>query len=621
MKIGHLSIVGAISAILLAGLAGPSGAIGGSGSGHVLNPPTTPTEPSFGFNIYDDGPSIYLGGFSSISGVKGSGNMANVECSSVSDNKCSGVNELQLTVIVPPCAANSDATDVCIKNLKTSDSSGAMQNATLKYEADTNKFPKDIKRDLPAGGGSSVWTGASVKGGTLDYAVIIQLDITWRRSDSNPAGQKSITGYSAGVLPVKIKSGNFYPNYFNYENRPGVGEIIVPGPLIPAGKSPSDYYWNCLILDSGRCAYADNFFPDQKIELTLQMDNAVTGWMFGRMKDTKASANPLSKNTTLLTVEGSSINVPEGFAWVPLSAIDGSPGLQEMNWDSRLSKKDQYGNPVMDSKTSGDWGLFKFFSQIISPQNGGGVRRPNPKLEGTGPIQAIEPWLKTIKATPTWRFEGINPGLFLGMDPSSTNGKVFSCTVDDKTKLHGLITTNAMAYKLAPPALNDGFLTYKVAGAHFDVDGSVYKGTYNLSMNADSAKCIYGFTDAPIQASVSVSTEAGEESNISTELVSVQNGWMNLSANNFTFSAPTIRIKLSQEKAAAKPAPSASASASPVASASASPSPSASASASPVAVAQSKVAPSKISITCVNGSKKKIVTGTKPLCPAGYKKK
>ena len=130
-------------------------------------------------------------------------------------------------------------------------------------------------------------------------------------------------------------------------------------------------------------------------------------------------------------------------------------------------------------------------------------------------------------------------------------------------------------------------------------------------MNADSAKCIYGFTDAPIQASVSVSTEAGEESNISTELVSVQNGWMNLSANNFTFSAPTIRIKLSQEKAAAKPAPSASASASP----------SASASASPVAVAQSKVAPSKISITCVNGSKKKIVTGTKPLCPAGYKKK
>jgi hypothetical protein len=150
------------------------------------------------------------------------------------------------------------------------------------------------------------------------------------------------------------------------------------------------------------------------------------------------------------------------------------------------------------------------------------------------------------------------------------------------------MTTNAMAYSWAPPALKDGFLSYKVAGAHLDSDGSVYKGSYNLSMNADSAKCIYGFTDAPIQATVSITKADGETTNIATELLSIKNGWMNLSASNFTFSDPTIRIKLTQEKAAAKP---------------------------------TAVSPKKITITCVKGKTKKVVTGTKPVCPAGFKKK
>jgi hypothetical protein len=77
---------------------------------------------------------------------------------------------------------------------------------------------------------------------------------------------------------------------------------------------------------------------------------------------------------------------------------------------------------------------------------------------------------------------------------------------------------------------------------------------------------------------------------------------MNLSANNFTFSDPTIRIKLTQEKVVAKPTPSAT----PVATPSATP---------------SKAAVKKITITCIKGKTKKVVTGTQPVCPAGYKKK
>jgi hypothetical protein len=547
---------------------------------------TKPAEPSFGFTVDDDSFTGY-GMFSSISGAAAGTFTTNLDCSSVTDAKCAAADNLRVSAVVPPCTTQSDATDVCIKSIKTADANGTLQPATFQFEANTNKFAKNTQYALPAGGGASVWKGASSKGGTLDYAVTIDLQINWYR---NNTPQKWVVGYSAQVIPVKIKTGNYYPIYWKKSERSMSAE-----PQLPAGVTSYDNWFDCVIVDLGRCAVRDKFHADQKIELTLQMDNAVTGWMFGRMKDTKVSAVPLAKNTTLLTVEGSSIDVPRGLAWVPISAINGSLGLQEMDWNSQLSNNRYVGpgNSVV-GKPSNHPDLFEFTAFGAAAEDGGALHTPNPKLKGTGMFQAVEPWLKTASTTPTWRFQGMDPSSFWGMDQSAAN-KVWSCTVDDKTKLHGLMTTNAMAYSWAPPALKDGFLSYKVAGAHLDSDGSVYKGSYNLSMNADSAKCIYGFTDAPIQATVSITKSDGETTNIATELLSIKSGWMNLSANNFTFSDPTIRIKLTQEKATATTKPSV---------------------ANPV-----KVSPKNVTITCVKGKTKKVVTGTKPVCPAGYKKK
>ena len=596
MKIRRL-ITFAISAILLAGVVSANAA-----QPLQIDRSTRPAEPSFGFSITDDNFSGY-GAYSSISGAKRGGFTTNVECLSVSDPKCAEADNLRVSVIVPPCPANYDATDVCIKSLRTADSTGTLQNATLQYEAETNKFPKDLANQLPAGGGGSVWRGASSKGGTLDYAVVVDLQINWYRT-AQPGTQKWVVGYSAQVIPVKIKSGNYYPVYWKYWDSPNSGKVISSEPQLPAGVTSYDPWFDCVIVDKGRCALADTFHADQKIELALQMDNTVAGWMFGRMKDTKVSSVPISKDSSLLTVEGASINVPFGHAWVPIKEIPtGTPSLQEF---ARLQKI--IGNDITSEwfnwgRPSNHQDLFQFSETGLL---GGERFIPSPTVAGVGMFVGIEPWLKTISTTPTWRFQGMSPSSFWGMDQTSAN-KVWGCTVNDKTKLHGLMTTNAMAYSWSPPALKDEFLSYKVAGAHLDADGSVYKGTYNLSMNAESAKCIYGFTDAPIQATVSISKEGGETTNIATELLSIQNGWMNLSANNFTFSDPTIKIKLTQEKVVAKPTPSATPIATP--------------SVTPSTAAPSKVAVKKISITCVKGKTKKVVTGTKPVCPAGYKKK
>jgi hypothetical protein len=136
----------------------------------------------------------------------------------------------------------------------------------------------------------------------------------------------------------------------------------------------------------------------------------------------------------------------------------------------------------------------------------------------------------------------------------------------------------------------DSFLTYKVAGAHFNSDGSLFKGTYDFALRSSVARCLYGFTSAPIQSTVSVTSGDGSVNNVASEIVQERNGWMTLSAKNFTFSSPTIRIKLSQQASVVTPTPIASAA-------------------------------KKITITCVKGKLSKKITAVRPVCPMGYKKK
>jgi hypothetical protein len=69
---------------------------------------------------------------------------------------------------------------------------------------------------------------------------------------------------------------------------------------------------------------------------------------------------------------------------------------------------------------------------------------------------------------------------------------------------------------------------------------------------------------------------------VATTTLNEKNGWITLTANGFTFSSPTLRVKLTQEKAVAK---------------------------------------KKLTISCIKGKVTKKVTGTSPKCPSGYKKK
>jgi len=184
---------------------------------------------------------------------------------------------------------------------------------------------------------------------------------------------------------------------------------------------------------------------------------------------------------------------------------------------------------------------------------------------------------KATSTNTTWAFKAMNYG--------QNSSDVQKCS-DNTGNVAGLVTTNALTYLPGPPTFDkeSQSLTYKVASPHYEENGSLASGSYDLSMRSDIARCLYGFSSAPIKAEISITSDEGEKK-VATTIVNEKNGWLYLSAKGFTFSSPTINVKLSQEKVVAP------------------------------------VASKKVTISCVKGKTTKKVTAVSPKCPAGYKKK
>jgi hypothetical protein len=159
-----------------------------------------------------------------------------------------------------------------------------------------------------------------------------------------------------------------------------------------------------------------------------------------------------------------------------------------------------------------------------------------------------------------------------------------------------------MITSAGPPQFDakDQSLNYQVAGPHFEKDGkTLFRGTYDLIMRKDVARCLYGFTDAPIKASISIINANGEEI-IATEQIAERNNasgeWITLGKYGFTFSSPRLRVKLTQEKVVAPAA-------------------------NPVQSNKSVMKSNKATITCIKGKISKKITGVNPKCPSGFRKK
>ena len=144
-------------------------------------------------------------------------------------------------------------------------------------------------------------------------------------------------------------------------------------------------------------------------------------------------------------------------------------------------------------------------------------------------------------------------------------------------------------------------LIFSIFAPHFRKSGELNSGYFKYWASHDFMDCKYpGNTlTKAAKLTLEIVNEDGT-SNVATTAVMNKDGSLNFFASGFHFSAPKILIKADKTVPAATPSPT--------------PGPTA-----PVATV---VKPTKlISIICVKGKITKKVTGLKPKCPAGYKKK
>ena len=556
------------------------------GSVFVNNDPTYKGAPGNVNRIYFKDsvhPAINLAGFvlSQFTGVSKEANaagsiFADAFCDEPDSPNCK-VDHGAINVLVPPCAVNSPPTAVCIRGLQVADSQGRWQSAQLDHEVATPKLAASSRLKTPAGGGISVWKMPANSAGNDSSVMGVAISLAFEIGNDN---QVRLKDFHARLISADLKVGNYrLPEKFTVEYQTGLGRSELRGGYPTTG---------CEWTETGICAVKREFAEGQRFALTMQMDNRLTGWLFGRMKDTSVTLETLSSTTNLLRVEGSAINVAAGQADISRADTRSDPKVEQL-----LSNI---------CKTSGlkGWPESTYCASVV--EQGDSFLFNSPKgdyvtkgLPDGGVVPIIQRFLTSApEQNSQWEIKGL---------PSVGGG-----CLNDASKLMGLVTTNAMIYSAGPPSFVDDSLNYRVAGAHLGFDGSVFKGTYDLAMRSETVRCLYpGFTTAPIKATVSITSSDGSTQNVATEVVNERDGWLTLSAKNFTFSSPTIRIKLTQEAAVVPVVKS-----SPLVP---------STSPAVVVVKPAPKAPVNKVIACYKGKIIKKVTGAAPKCPVGYKKK
>ena len=495
-----------------------------------------------------------------------------LRCSGWDDPSCASYDYLYGDLILSPCMTEADR--ACLDSVEAKNSAGVLEKLSLYGEASTKKIaafkfqnPNELV-DIPAGGGLSVWKSdlKNSDGSDRYYAAHVLLRYNAGSNRNTPGGKPSISlyGFKGSVYPVKLVTTS-----------------------------------NCLeFVVKGQCATSVNYDGTEKIALSLRMNKSLTGWIFGRMQNADFAVSQLDNDYNKIRIAGDVTFVPELSAKVAKTDIAKDPKLEKYLRDFFTVGSPGLSVPMPGNGSFNDEAIgglvSKTYPDFLAAQTT--TRLISVNFEPFALFSAFEDQLQPY--SPPFSNNGRNilrqtNSIFWYFSANAYTGNN-ACSAD-KTKLHGLVVTNAPITEQGPPEFRDGSLNYRVAGIHKNVDGSDFQGRYTYIVRSDTARCYYGFSKAPIQASVQV-ISSNNSSQVASVIVAERDGFIKLQADNFTFSSPTIKIKLEQPSATV-PTPLATP--------------------APLAKPVTKTS----TLTCVKGKTIKKVTGINPRCPAGYVKK
>jgi hypothetical protein len=488
-------------------------------------------------------------------------------CKSYKSDECSRDEYQRYTTPLGFCSTDSQSN--CVEEVLARGSDG--KKLSVKFlrnfpEESTYDFAGDDDFNLPEGATTFlVDIPEAVHAGGTTYLVAAVLN-----GEKMPTDSKFKTSYfNAQIFAVSLVAGRFNMT------QPGLDPALYNGV-----RNVNRSNGLCGIQCSPTESAVGHALPlDLSFGLRVRLKAEVNGWLNGRVSNIESSISKDAQNRQILELLGKPVIVPVIFGWVAKSAAPQKLlDFYAAMGPERANSGNGYGK-CLDPNRAPD---------VVGPCRAlyweSALRNPGKDMDSLSEVALWLPILndKAVAAPTMWLMSSLGQGF----------DNNCSATTD---RVSGIVTTNATGYVSGPPVFNkeEQTLDYKVIGPHYLPDGKEFKGTYDLTIDADFARCLYGFTKAPIGATVSIVSADGQ-AQVATVVVSQRDKWIHLGAYGFGFSSPTLKVKFTQDA----PAPTAT------------PTPSA-----------KPVVAKKSTITCVKGKTTKKVTALKPKCPTGFKVK
>ena len=389
--------------------------------------------------------------------------------------------------------------------------------------------PSDPENNYPASGATSIWK-VSQTGHDSNFRLFMNFNLSGTNPD--PKSEKIIwKEFTTQVLPIS--------GYFPHSDG------------IPSGK-------------------ADNSFGNisgLKVRVRVGiLKQILNGWVHSRTTNPEISYGVDSGSGEFVDFSGAPLSVPTAEA-----VMDASQYLAV--WE----------NPYMKAKLNGAR------ASLPDPRSLGSQWPSTAGIE-QGELKmwsAYEPYLSdtAAEASSLWKISG---------EGNLNLQKFNSSECVSEGKIDGILATNATQFSPTPPIYIESSqeLSYQLAAPHLIRPNEDFKGTYSLVVSEKLANCIWGKSLTNASARVSILSSDGKISVVSQSLKKLS-GFYYFNISGFGFSAPTIRIKLTQDAVVNSPTPK-------------------------IAITSPK---KTVTITCVKGKLSKKVTALKPACPTGYKKK
>ncbi|CAB4906962.1 unannotated protein [freshwater metagenome] len=578
----------------------------------------------------NSGDSYLLGQEADGTSIGKSNVLANRWCKAVTDPECAKVTYFKYSATLGFCSTT--VTNDCITSVEAFDETGkalavnkVKSFSGTKYQPFTG-FPT---KGIPNGAAAEIVDipGAPHSGGT-QYLIDVHNDGSWI-TGSDKSLSKSFNAQIFGIKlgPAPAGADKAFQTTAVYAGQK-LGDNPKGGDVVDS---------SCVVYSAAdkACALGYTMPLDVTFRINIKTSIYIMGWFHGRISNASTSFNldqSGAARVATISFSGNPVVVPTYSAWSKSADLPAAITAFNSTYPKRVSGT-IYGSK---SKSSTDKKPGDEFSGGISLADAMSIQLRAKEYDQAS-IDQLNIWIAsfgdTASSSPTrWIYQSMDisfltnsilgasgQGASTQQPPQSGSGqqppqggsapaqpdKSSECYIKSGGDFSGVVSTNATQYISGPPTFDvtNQSLDYKVAAPHYLANGKEFQGSYNLEISDTLARCLYGFTDAPVAATVSVVGVNGE-SKVSTTTMRAAGGFLRLSATGFTFSSPTIRVKLSQPTTTSTSATAATTTSTKTTTA---------------ATAPTKVASKTIS--CVKGKTVKKVSGVSPKCPTGYKLK